>query len=35
MSDESGEPVGHPQVKETFERTEDGRYCVRGRSHLS
>ena len=35
MSDESGEPVRHPQVKETFERTEDGRYCVRGRSHLS
>ena len=35
MSDKSGEPVGHPQVKETFERTEDGRYCVRGRSHLS
>ena len=35
MSDESGEPVSHPQVKETFERTEDGRYCVRGRSHLS
>jgi heat shock protein HspQ len=35
LSDESGEPVSHPQVKETFERTEDGRYCVRGRSHLS
>jgi len=35
MSDESGEPVSHPQVKETFERTEDGRYCVRDRSHLS
>jgi len=35
LSDESGEPVRHPQVSETFERTEDGRYCVRGRSHLS
>jgi heat shock protein HspQ len=29
LSDESGEPVRHPQVSETFERTEDGRYCVR------
>jgi heat shock protein HspQ len=35
MSDESGEPVRHPQVSETFERTEDGRYWVRGRSRLS
>jgi len=35
LSDESGEPVRHPQVKETFERTEDGRYCVRGRQRLS
>jgi heat shock protein HspQ len=35
MSDESREPVRHPQVSETFDRTEDGRYCVRGRSHLS
>jgi heat shock protein HspQ len=35
MSDESGEPVRHPQVNEAFERTEDGRYCVRGRSRLS
>ena len=35
VSDESGEPVRHPQVSETFERTEDGRYCVRGRSRLS
>ena len=32
MSDESGEPVRHPQVSEIFERTQDGRYCVRGRS---
>ncbi len=35
VSDESGEPVHHPQVSEAFERTEDGRYCVRGRSRLS
>ena len=35
MPDESGEPVRHPQIDEMFERTEDGRYCVRGRSHLS
>ena len=35
MSDKSGEPVRHPQVSEVFERTEDGRYCVRGRSRLS
>jgi heat shock protein HspQ len=35
MSDESGEPVRHPQVSETFDRTEDGRYCVRGGSRLS
>ncbi len=35
LSDESGEPVRHPRIKETFEQTEDGRYCVRGRSHLS
>ncbi len=35
MSDESGEPIRHPQVSETFERTEDGRYCARGRSRLS
>jgi heat shock protein HspQ len=35
ISDESGEPVRHPQVGETFERTEDGRYCLRGRSRLS
>jgi heat shock protein HspQ len=35
VSDESGEPVRHPQVSESFERTEDGRYCARGRSRLS
>src|SRR5271154_1286295 len=35
MSDESGEPVRHPEVSLTFERTEDGRYCARGRSRLN
>ena len=35
VSDESGDPVRHPQVRETFERTEDGKYCARGRSRLS
>ena len=35
MSDESGEPVRHPQVTEGFERTQDGKYCARGRSRLS
>jgi heat shock protein HspQ len=35
MSDESGEPVRHPQVGEAFDRTEDGRYWARGRSRLS
>jgi heat shock protein HspQ len=35
LSDESGEPVRHPQVGETFDRTNDGRYCVRERPPLS
>ena len=35
VSDESGEPVRHPQVSEAFDRTEDGRYWARGRSRLS
>jgi len=35
VSDESGDPVRHPQVRETFERTEDGKYYARGRSRLS
>jgi heat shock protein HspQ len=35
VPDESGEPVRHPQVSETFKRTEDGRYRARGRSRLS
>jgi heat shock protein HspQ len=35
LSDESGEPVRHPQVSEVFERTDDGRYFARDRSRLS
>jgi heat shock protein HspQ len=29
LPDESGEPVAHPQISETFERTADGRYRFR------
>src|SRR2546423_7258227 len=29
LPDESGEPVRHPQVKETFERGKDGNYKPR------
>ena len=29
LPDESGEPVRHPQISETFERTADGRYRFR------
>ena len=29
LADESGEPVRHPQVKETFERGKDGSYRPR------
>ena len=29
LPDESGEPVRHPQVKETFERSKDGNYRQR------
>jgi heat shock protein HspQ len=29
LPDESGEPVRHPQVKETFERSKDGSYRPR------
>ena len=35
ISDESGEPIRHPQVTETFERTEDGQYCVRRPYHTT
>ncbi|MFY9971172.1 MAG: heat shock protein HspQ [Roseiarcus sp.] len=35
LPDDSGEPVRHPQVGETFERTPDGRYRIRGKSLAS
>ena len=35
LIDESDEPVGHPQIGETFERTPDGRYRMRTRSLAS
>jgi heat shock protein HspQ len=35
VSDESGDPVRHPQVSESFERTRDGKYCARSRPRLS
>ena len=35
MADESGAPVRHPQVSETFERTPEGRYRVRVKSLAS
>jgi len=35
MADESGVPVRHPQVSETFERTSEGRYRARVKSLAS
>jgi heat shock protein HspQ len=35
LPDDSGEPVGHPQIGETFERTADGRYRFRRRAMAS
>src|SRR5271165_4494585 len=35
LPDESGEPVAHPQITETFERTADGRYRFRRRAMAS
>jgi heat shock protein HspQ len=35
VSDESGEPVRHPQVTEAFERTDEGKYCAKDRSRLA
>lgn len=32
LPDESGGPVRHPQVKETFERGKDGNYRPRGQT---
>ena len=31
LPDDSGEPVRHPQVNESFERTPDGNYRFRGK----
>ena len=30
LADDSGEPVRHPQVNETFVRRDDGRYQMKG-----
>jgi heat shock protein HspQ len=35
LPDDSGEPVRHPQISETLERTADGRYRVRPDSMAS
>ena len=35
LIDDSDEPVRHPQIGETFERTPDGRYRMRARSLAS
>jgi heat shock protein HspQ len=35
LPDDSGEPVRHPQISETFERTPDGRYRSRGPARAS
>lgn len=32
LEDTSGEPVRHPQVNQTFSRSENGQYQVRGAS---
>ena len=35
LPDDSGEPVSHPQIGETLERTADGRYRMRDKSLAS
>ena len=35
LADESGGPVKHPQIGETFDRTPDGRYRMRARALAS
>ena len=35
LPDESGEPVKHPQIGETFDRTPDGRYRMRAKTLAS
>ena len=32
LDDDSGEPVRHPQLRELFDRTEDGRYSPKERA---
>ena len=32
LEDDSGEPVRHPQLRELFDRTEDGRYAPKERA---
>ena len=32
LEDQSGEPVRHPQIREFFEKTADGRYAPRDRT---
>jgi heat shock protein HspQ len=32
LEDDTGEPVRHPQIREMFEKTPDGRYAPRGQS---
>jgi heat shock protein HspQ len=33
LEDETGTPIRHPQVREMFERTEEGTYAPRGLAH--
>ena len=33
LEDQSGDPVRHPQLREFFDKTADGRYAARGRAH--
>ena len=33
LEDQSGDPVRHPQLREFFDKTADGRYAPRGRAH--
>ncbi len=32
LNDDSGKPVGHPQISEFFAGVEDGRYVLKGRA---
>jgi heat shock protein HspQ len=33
LEDQSGDPVRHPQLRDFFDKTADGRYAPRGRAH--